>query len=63
MKILLMGLHKPTSLNETDCLFHFHNGCNFFCSISENLTLISNLNVKSENENLNDLCKMNKFDH
>ena len=63
MKILLMGLYKPPSLNEKDFLLHLSYAYSFFCSIYENITLIGDINMKPENERLNDFYAMNKIDY
>ena len=48
MKIVLIGLYKPTSCNEKDFLFHLNNAYNFFCTTYENITLIGDFNMIPE---------------
>ena len=64
MKILLMGPNNLSSLNEKDFLFHLNNAYNFFCSTDANITLeIWDFNIKPENEKVNAVCEMNKFEY
>ena len=58
-----MDLDKPPFLNEKDFLFHLNNAYNIVYSTYKNITLIGDFNMKPENEELNDSCEMNKFEH